>query len=95
MAQTDQEIAKAIAGLKALIDQLQSGHLKLLFARAGDPEWSDGAEQMKRYYEQLLSILKDVREERARLRKARLQRRGKMRLTRNAGVKKRSRKRKV
>jgi hypothetical protein len=75
MAQTDQEIAKAIAGLKALIDQLQSGHLKLLFARAGDPEWSDGAEQMTGYYQQLLSLLETIRGEQAKQGTVQLRRR--------------------
>jgi hypothetical protein len=88
MAQTDQEIAKAIAGLNALVAQLQSGHLKLLFARAGDPDWSDGAEQMTRYYQQLLSLLDAIRLERAEQRKARLRRR-KERLKREASSQKR------
>jgi hypothetical protein len=75
MAQTDQEIAKAIAGLKALIDQLQSGHLKLLFARAGDPEWSDGAEQLTGYYQQLLSLLETIHGKQAKRGKVQLRRR--------------------
>ena len=88
MAQTDQEIAKAIAGLNGIVAQLQSGHLKLLFARAGDPDWSDGAEQMTRYYQQLLFLLDAIRVERAEQRKAR-QRRRKDRLKREASSKKR------
>lgn len=75
MKEIDKDIGKAIAGLKTLIEQLQTGHLKLLYARAGDAEWSDGAEQMTRYYQQLLMLLQNVSAERIKLREARLRRR--------------------
>lgn len=91
MAQTDQEIAKAIAGLEGLVEQLQSGDLKFLFARAGDAEWSDGAAQMTRYYHQLLSLLNAIRDERAKLRKLKLQRLKKRRLKQAAVAKAASR----
>ena len=75
MAEIDEQIAKAIAGLNGLVEQLQSGDLKFLFARAGDAEWSDGAEQMTRYYRQLLSLLDTIQTERAEVKRARLRRR--------------------
>ena len=75
MVETDEAIAKTIAGLKELVSQLQSGQLKYLFARTGDPEWSAGAEPMIRHYGHILSLLEPIRLERAELRKARRKRR--------------------
>ncbi len=85
MKETDKDIGRAIAGLQALIEQLQTGHLKLLFARAGDAEWSDGAEQMTRYYQQLLTLFETVQADRARIRKLRVRR---IRMKREAAAKK-------
>lgn len=75
MAEIDEEIRKAIEGLKTLTGQLESGQLKLLFARAGDAEWADGAANMTRYYKQLQMLLEAIRASRVKQRRARLRRR--------------------
>jgi hypothetical protein len=86
-----EEIDRAAAGLEALIEQLQTGQLKLLYAKAGDTEWSDGVEQMTRYYQQLLAIFQAIQTNRAR--RAAARQRKLVRLKRQRGAKKAARKR--
>ncbi len=75
IVQTDKEIEKTIVGLSMIIEQLKTGQLHLLLARAGDKEWSDGSTQMEQYYQHLLSLLKVIQGERLEQQKEKLRRR--------------------
>jgi hypothetical protein len=59
---TIDDINKAISGLKAMSDQLQSKQLNVLIARAGDAEWSDGAKHFTELNGHLVALLRLVKQ---------------------------------
>ena len=65
MADTTHDLKRTIENLRSMVAELKAGDLEFLFARRGDPQWTNGGHFMVTYYQGLISLLERLSIERA------------------------------
>ena len=65
MTHTTRDLERTIKNLRSMVDELKAGDLEFLFARRGDPQWTNGGHFIVKYYQGLISLMERLSVERA------------------------------